>query len=118
MSASVRFVSFCLIASLVVAIPSRGIAQDPAPENQGTEKQATEKTGSQEETPAPAIDPRLRQQLGSPQHMMRTFLLAVNENRLADAANCLDFGGQTLTEEAKASGGGKLVMIRIHGRPL
>lgn len=57
---------------------------------------------------APEIDPRLQRQLKSPQHTMRTLLATVNDNRLDEAADCLTLTGQTLTEDARTSAGGRL----------
>jgi len=77
------------------------------PENTSTEKQA-------EKPPAPAekqLDPKaakLAERLRSPRSTMQEFLLAVNENRMDDAAECLDFSEQNLTEDARAIVGGPL----------
>ncbi len=52
-------------------------------------------------TPEPTVDPELKKALGSPQATMETFIGAVNESRLKDAARCLDLSKLTATEEAR-----------------
>ena len=53
---------------------------------------ATTSLAQQEETKARSaqVDPRLAAELASPRATMRTFLSAVNDNRLHDAARCLN----------------------------
>jgi MscS family membrane protein len=58
---------------------------------------------STEEKPVAAatVDPVLAELLQSPRKTMETFLTAVNEDRLDDAARCLDLSQVAVTEEAK-----------------
>ena len=56
-------------------------------------------------TAAPTIDPQLREQLQSARSTMETFLRAVNDDRLNDAAKCLDLSEVGVTDEARQAKG-------------
>lgn len=69
----------------------------------GQEAAAPETPATAEAETKPTIDPQLAERLSSPAKTMETFLTAVNEDRLADAAECLDLSQVTLTEQVKAT---------------
>jgi len=54
------------------------------------------------DTPAePVVDQELKLALGTPRATMQTFLASMNEDRLKDAAQCLDLSKLTATREAR-----------------
>ncbi len=72
---------------------------DPC-ETWSQEPPAGASVGGQTEPP-PAVDPGLAEKLRSPANTMETFITAVNDDRLEEAALCLDLAEVTITEQAK-----------------
>ncbi|MBC8352496.1 MAG: mechanosensitive ion channel [Planctomycetes bacterium] len=100
-----------LLALMIIAggsFVSRTTAQTGQPPSDGTpEKSADDRSTSKPEEPLettppqPDVDPKLAKALGSPHATMKTFLEAMDEGRLEDAATCLDLSELTATEEAR-----------------
>lgn len=63
--------------------------------------QPAEATKQDNQPDLPEVDPELQKRLKSPQATIYTFLDSVNNNRLDEAALCLDFSEFTATEEAR-----------------
>ena len=86
-----------LLVSGLLAISAQ--AQQVPASNPPDQPAAT--TQQDNEPSVPKVDPELQKRLKSPQAMIYTFLDSVNNNRLREAAWCLDFSGLTATEEAR-----------------
>ena len=101
-----------LLATLAVLIIGASIGTAPCEiqagqlQTGGSAKQASDDASTEKKADPPAagtaepnVDAELKTALSSPYGTMNTFLVATNEDRLKDAAACLDLSKLTATEE-------------------